>query len=62
MYIIVWKHNTREPHVDVDTHGFIIQHYTYEEARQSAEETYKTENEFKKSEWYFNYKIYELKE
>lgn len=62
MYIIIWKHDTRDAHIDVDSRGFINQFYTYDEAKKEAEETYRIENENSKSEWYFNYKIYELKD
>lgn len=58
-YIIVWRHNTREPFIDSDSRGFIEDYPSFEEAKKSADEIEKNENENSKSEWYFNYKIYE---
>ena len=59
MYIIVWRDSYREPFIQLDSHYFKDGFYTYEEAKASAEET--LENEGTKSEWYFDYKIYEEK-
>jgi|688.fasta_scaffold106501_8 hypothetical protein len=58
MYIIIWRHNTRESFVDVDSRGFINLFYNVEDAIESAEETLRNENVDSRSEWYFNYKIY----
>ena len=57
MYIIVWKNNHRDPFVDIDTHDFLETYSSYEDAKEAAEKT--LENEGPKSQWYFNYKIYE---
>ncbi len=58
MYIIIWAHNSREPHIDQDSKGF-IEHYSTEEAAEAAaKEIEKRENEFQQSPWYHNYKIY----
>jgi hypothetical protein len=59
-YIIVWRNNHRESHIDVDSKGFIEIYSSYENAKKAAEEIERSENEGReKSPWYFNYKIYE---
>jgi hypothetical protein len=55
-YIIVWRNTHREPHVDVDTHGFREEYSTYEEAKAEAEKA--VEAEGPQSPWYFDYAIY----
>jgi hypothetical protein len=60
-YIIVWRNNHRDPHIDVDSRGFIESYYSYEEAKNAAESIMSVENENNQSPWYFNYKIYEEK-
>lgn len=57
MYIIVWRNSHREPFVDVDSRQFLESYYSYEEAKNAADEI--VENEGDKSQWYFDYKIYE---
>lgn len=57
MYIIVWRNSHREPFVDVDSRQFLESYYSYEAAKQAAEEIVKNEGD--KSPWYFDYKIYE---
>lgn len=57
-YIIVWRSTHREPFIDVNSRGFTEDYYTYEEAKEKAEEIEKVENEYSPSEWYFDYKIY----
>jgi hypothetical protein len=61
-YIIIWRNRHRDPHVDVDSRGFIEQYYTYEQAKEAAESIMKVENEESLSPWYFDYKIYEEKD
>ncbi len=56
MYIIVWRNNHREPFVDVDSRQFLESYYSYESAKEAAEEIVK--NEGGESPWYFDYKIY----
>ena len=56
-YIIVWRNNHREPFVDVDTNEFKEEYSSYEEAKEEAEMVLKQEGP--KSQWYFNYAIYE---
>ena len=58
-YIIVWRNNHRDPHVDVDSRGFLESYYTYEEAKEAAKRIFEVENETNMSPWYFDYKIYE---
>lgn len=60
-YIIVWRNSHRDPHVDVDSRGFLESYYTYEEAKEAAERIFEVENETNMSPWYFDYKIYEEK-
>lgn len=63
MYIIIWRHNHKEPFVGVDSRGFLETFYSHEEAETEAKETYERENsDGERSPWYFNYKIYELSE
>lgn len=57
-YIIVWRSTHKEPFVDVNSHGFTEDYYSYDEAKEKAEQIEKDENEFNKSPWYFDYKIY----
>lgn len=59
MYIIVWRNSHREPFVDVDSRQFLESYYSYDKAKQAAEEIVRTENDGELSPWYFDYKIYE---
>ena len=59
MYIIVWRNSHREPFLDTDSRSFLESYYSYEQAKQAAEEILRTENEGEQSPWYFDYKIYE---
>lgn len=61
MFIIVWRHDHREPFIDTNSRGFIEQYSSYEEALNAAKEIVKNENENEPSPWYFNFEIYELK-
>jgi hypothetical protein len=56
MYIIVWRNSHREPFVDVDSRQFLESYYSYESAKEAADEIVKNEGD--KSQWYFDYKIY----
>ena len=56
MYIIVWRNSHREPFVDVDSRQFLESYYSYESAKEAAEEIVKNEGD--KSPLYFDYKIY----
>jgi hypothetical protein len=56
MYIIVWRSTHKEPFVDVDSHQFLESYYSYESAKDAAEEIIKNEGD--NSQWYFDYKIY----
>ncbi len=56
MYIIVWRNSHREPFVDVDSRQFLESYYSYESAKEAAEEIVKNEGD--ESPWYFDYKIY----
>jgi len=56
-YIIIWRSNSREPHIDVDSHGFKETYSTFELAEQSAKETMEREGD--QSPWYFGYEIFE---
>jgi hypothetical protein len=58
-YIIVWRNNHLDPHIDVDSRGFGEKYYSYETAKESAEELLRFENEGEMSRWYFDYQIYE---
>jgi hypothetical protein len=58
MYIIIWRSGTRDAFIDTDSRGFISKFYTYDDAKENAEETFKNENENERSMWYFDYKIY----
>jgi hypothetical protein len=57
-YIIVWRDGHRDPHIDIDSHGFRELYSSYESAKESAEEIIRTENQNELSIWYFDYKIY----
>lgn len=57
-YIIVWRSSTREPHLDQDNHGFKETYSTYDLAKEEAERV--LEQEGPKSQWYFNYEIFQL--
>jgi len=61
MFIIIWRNRHRIPFPDLTSNDFLETYNSFEEAKSSAEETYKTENENSKSIWYFDYAIYELK-
>jgi hypothetical protein len=58
MYVIVWRNSHREPFLDVDSRQFLESYYSYESAKEAAEEIMKNENEGELSPWYFDYKIY----
>lgn len=58
-YIIVWRNSHREPHIDLDSHNFKEEFMSFDDAKESAEETLKNENQTTKSAWYFDYQIYE---
>lgn len=60
-FIIVWRNSHRDPHIDVDSRGFIESYYTFDEAKETAERIMRDENEIESSPWYFDYKIYEEK-
>lgn len=57
-YIIIWKNSHKEPHIDIDSRGFKEEYMTYEDAKKSADEIIRSENENGKSPWYFDYQIY----
>ena len=59
MYIIVWRNSHREPFLDTDSRSFLESYYSYEEAKEAAEEIVENENANQPSPWYFDYKIYE---
>lgn len=59
MYIIVWRNSHREPFLDTDSRHFLESYYSYEDAKEAAEEIVKNENENGPSPWYFDYQIYE---
>ena len=59
MYIIVWRNSHREPFLDTDSRSFLESYYSYEEAKEAAEEIVKNGNENQPSPWYFDYQIYE---
>lgn len=56
-YIIIWRNSHREPFIQTDSRGFADTFSSYDAAKANADET--VENEGPKSEWYFDYKIYE---
>jgi hypothetical protein len=56
-YIIIWRHRHREPHVQIDDHEFIEDFSSYESAKEEAERI--LDHEGPKSQWYFDYAIYE---
>jgi len=56
-FIIIWRNSHRDPFVEVDYRGFRNFYDSYDNAKKSAEETFKIENEI--SPWYFDYQIYE---
>lgn len=56
-YIIVWRNSHRDPHVDVDSHGFKESWGSYEDAKEEAEKIIEAEGP--RSQWYFDYAIYE---
>lgn len=46
MYIIIESPNSSVPEIETDSHGFIMEFYSYEEAKEFAEK------------YYTHYKIY----
>jgi len=58
-YIIVWRNRHREPHIDVNSLGFKEEYMTFDDGKKAAEEILAAENENNKSQWYFDYGIYE---
>lgn len=58
-FIIVWRNSHREPHIDVDSHGFKEEYNSYEDAKEEAENIQARENEGSKSPWYFDFQIYQ---
>lgn len=56
-YIIVWRNSHKEPHIEVDTHGFKESYDDYEDAKAEAEKIQEAEGP--RSKWYFDYAIYE---
>lgn len=50
-----------DPFPDINSNGFLETFNSFEAAKASAENTYKIENENKRSPWYHDYAIYELK-
>jgi hypothetical protein len=56
-YIIVWRNRHREPFVSEDSNHFLESWPSYEDAKKNAEETLEAEGP--KSQWYFDYAIYE---
>ena len=58
-YIIVWRNSHRDPHIDVNSHSFKEEYYTYESAKEAAEEILRAENANEQSPWYFDYQIYQ---
>ena len=57
MYIIVWRNSHRDPHINFNSHYFAETYSTYEDAKEDAEKILEAEGP--KSEWYFDYAIYE---
>jgi hypothetical protein len=57
MYIIVWRNSHREPFINTDSRHFLESYYSYEDAKNAADEIVK--NEGPDQPWYFDYKIYE---
>lgn len=57
-YIIVWRANHREPHVDMDMNYFSNEFDTFEQADEYAKETFEIENEEEKSPHFFGYAIF----
>lgn len=55
-YIIVFRNCHREPFISVDNHDFKDEYYSYESAKEAADEI--IEQEGKDSPWYFDYQIY----
>lgn len=51
MYIIVFQHGYRDPHLALDSHYHLETFSTYEEAKAEAERC-------KDDEWYYDYVIY----
>lgn len=56
-YIIVWRNSHREPFVDTNSHDFLETFSSYEDAKAEADKV--VEAEGPKSQWYFDYAIYE---
>lgn len=53
MYIIVWRPTYQEPHLNFDSHYFLEQYSTYENAKKAAEEMLDLG-----SDWYNEYAIF----
>ena len=56
-YIIVFRNNHREPFVSTDSNDFKEEFSSFESAKEEADRI--IEHEGPKSEWYFDYQIYE---
>lgn len=56
-YIIVFRNSHREPHISLNSHNFKEDFSSYEAAKEEAERIIDAEGP--KSEWYFDYQIYQ---
>ena len=56
-YIIVFRNCHRDPFIDTNSHDFKETYSTYDQAKEAADRI--IEQEGPKSEWYFDYQIYQ---
>jgi hypothetical protein len=57
-YIVVWRNTHKEPHLSMDTHGFLETYPSYDDAKKAVEQD--LENVGEKDIWFFDYKIYKV--
>lgn len=57
MYVIIWRHTHREPHLDLNDRSFLESYSTYEQAKDAAENTLASEGD--ESHFYYDYAIYQ---
>lgn len=56
-YIIIWRHNHRDPHIDMTADDLIEVYSSYECAKETADKLIMSEGP--DSPWYFDYAIYQ---
>ena len=60
-YIIIWRFK-KNPFLDTDDYNRVSRFNSHEEAKKEAERIYEEQNLNEISEWYYDYKIAQLKD